>query len=600
MSSTILIEGYCNVRIPDLLQLLPITGEGSKEKEKRHERIRTRAHKRYSIPRTVKLANAKTQSQLQKRELETLPNQSKLKRRKVIIFDDRCRKHRRRAYLLSNTRSHEYIGGLNVSGSDIAKSNDNGVCTTTTNTKNRIAGIWLETHLWHAKRFHMGTLWGHVLPLMHNERCRRNRLGARAHNKRRSCNTRRIVAGCKTARTPPPGTPAPAAASLKQGQVDIEHMHTVSVSDMSFTQPIEITLKATRADEMNDLLQLLGHFIDIQTHNINNDSTPLMVGAVELECMCHRRDCFPQQALGPITLQFLPGSSARSLWIWTHPLFRSVLAKELNECVDSSGYKCLVTECMACPPVRLSLRGGISACRQVLKDIFAPPATDGTVTTADMNAHNNSFYSSLLESEGLGRVWAPNYCLPISIQDCRKLTSRGLSVTSRKTPRSVLSSCSRVGRSRLLTHMETFKSQVRGRVSTTRRPYLRWPLGSKKGMCCYEYLRSSLFSRAGREAVLANRIGDEIINAQKSRVNNNRFKVVGSYSGASGGVTPGGSKIKTDEWHSSPLVSSTKAAYTGVCAASASEPITYNDNIPLMVSGTPFIMYILLPFYCLF
>ena len=41
-------------------------------------------------------------------------------------------------------------------------------------TRRARAHVWLETHIWHAKRFHMGEQWGYKIPLYPNDK------GARA------------------------------------------------------------------------------------------------------------------------------------------------------------------------------------------------------------------------------------------------------------------------------------------------------------------------------------------------------------------------------------------------------------------------------------
>lgn len=657
MSSTILIEGYCNVRIPDLLQLLPITGEGSQQKEKRYERIRTRAHKKYAVPRSVKVANAKVATLQLKRDRDASTDQHQcassvstanpngIKRRKLVLFSERCRKHRRRGYLLAQQRSPGWHQNDKVAIS-------------------RIKPYWLETHLWQSKRFHMSKLWGYMLPLMHNERSRRARMGARAHNRRRACNTRRVVAGCRTCTnrtvTTTVAAEAPAMRTTDNSFINFDatnsrsatagvttetavsvtqtHSHTVSLSDISFIQPIEITVNTTSSStattntDDDGLLALLSHFVDVKTHQIDQDNAPLMLGALEVECMCHRRDSFPRQSLGPVTLQFIAPSVTSSLvsvplsvWIYAHPLFRDQLYQELCSCNIDNEYHCCIREYLARPPVRFSLRGGLSACRQVLKDVFVPSlstgrdgsGSDDKLGSSNSNNNrdkdnnkdsNNDFYRDLLDCEGLMRVWPTDYLLPVTIQDCRKWTSRGL----RTTAHTGSNTGRRIGKTRLSAHIESYKNRADPRNSTSsgiiisgnadvgndrvssqqqKQKRLLWPLEKRYGTYNSDYLRSPVFTSCASGTELP-RTGDNVIYEQKARLNEIKFQLQGSYNSSnynnntSANTTP---KAKPGEWHTPPvpvtLPPTEKKNDSDIAQRQGQRQVlSYDDHIPIIVS----------------
>jgi len=110
-----------------LCETLALLGEESRSLDNcfptRNHLRRTRSFRKRQLPRRLKLN----------------PTIHHLKRRR-ISFESRCRKHRRRAHIIFQHRS------LHHSNSETVEK-------------------WLETHIWHAKRMRMSSLWNFKLPL---------------------------------------------------------------------------------------------------------------------------------------------------------------------------------------------------------------------------------------------------------------------------------------------------------------------------------------------------------------------------------------------------------------------------------------------------
>jgi len=76
-----------------------------------------------------------------------MPSRHLLKKRR-IDFDKRCRKHRRRPSIIFSQRS--------------------------LHSENLDKNLWLETHVWHAKRMQMKNIWGFRLSTNNNGRGKRS------------------------------------------------------------------------------------------------------------------------------------------------------------------------------------------------------------------------------------------------------------------------------------------------------------------------------------------------------------------------------------------------------------------------------------------
>ncbi|CAL9705268.1 unnamed protein product [Knipowitschia caucasica] len=148
--------------------------------------------------------------------------------------------------------------------------------------------IWLETHIWHAKRFHMVKKWGYCL-------------GDRPTNKCYRPSYRAMSNHCL-------------------------------LQDISYYCCIELL------GEEDQLLAALAKLTC-------KDTGPSFAAAVCLSgrrqgsVVVYRAGQYPSQALGPVTFLWRPreqGSNQRQLWIWAHPTLKPELLTELQEVCDCS------------------------------------------------------------------------------------------------------------------------------------------------------------------------------------------------------------------------------------------------------------------------
>nr|XP_003219552.1 PREDICTED: LOW QUALITY PROTEIN: ribonucleases P/MRP protein subunit POP1 [Anolis carolinensis] len=145
--------------------------------------------------------------------------------------------------------------------------------------------IWLETHIWHAKRFHMVKKWGYCLGDRPTTKCYR---------------------ACYRAMT-----------------------NHCLLQDLSYYCCLELVGK-----EEELLTALLGM--------CNVDTGPTFAaisclpGKRQGSLTLYRIDKYPEEALGPVTFIWKPtnksddSSQSRQLWIWTHPAFKKDILEELK------------------------------------------------------------------------------------------------------------------------------------------------------------------------------------------------------------------------------------------------------------------------------
>ncbi|KAK7885993.1 hypothetical protein WMY93_025614 [Mugilogobius chulae] len=148
--------------------------------------------------------------------------------------------------------------------------------------------IWLETHIWHAKRFHMVKKWGYCLGERPTYKCYR------------------------------PCYRAMSSHCLLQ--------------DLSYYCCIELF------GEEDKLLPALAQLT-------SKDTGPSFAAAVCLSgrrqgsVVVYRAGQYPSQPLGPVTFLWRPrvqGLNQRQLWIWAHPTLKQDLLDELQKVCDCS------------------------------------------------------------------------------------------------------------------------------------------------------------------------------------------------------------------------------------------------------------------------
>ncbi|KFR13046.1 Ribonucleases P/MRP protein subunit POP1, partial [Opisthocomus hoazin] len=147
--------------------------------------------------------------------------------------------------------------------------------------------IWLETHIWHAKRFHMVKKWGYCLGDSPTEKSYR---------------------ACYRAMT----------------------KHCL-LQDLSYYCCLELTGKE------NELLKQLGRICSIDT-GLTFEEACCLSGRFEGSVNFYRADRYPEDMLGTVTFIWKPrdGSENRQLWIWMHPALKRDILRELKEIFQCS------------------------------------------------------------------------------------------------------------------------------------------------------------------------------------------------------------------------------------------------------------------------
>ncbi|XP_056188346.1 ribonucleases P/MRP protein subunit POP1 isoform X2 [Falco biarmicus] len=133
--------------------------------------------------------------------------------------------------------------------------------------------IWLETHIWHAKRFHMAKKWGYCLGNSPTEKSYR------------AC-YRAMAKHCL-------------------------------LQDLSYYCCLELTGKE------NELLKPLARICSIET-GLTFEEASCLSGRFEGSLNLYQADRYPEGMLGPVTFIWKPrdGSENRQLWIWVHPALK--------------------------------------------------------------------------------------------------------------------------------------------------------------------------------------------------------------------------------------------------------------------------------------
>ncbi|XP_056188345.1 ribonucleases P/MRP protein subunit POP1 isoform X1 [Falco biarmicus] len=141
--------------------------------------------------------------------------------------------------------------------------------------------IWLETHIWHAKRFHMAKKWGYCLGNSPTEKSYR------------AC-YRAMAKHCL-------------------------------LQDLSYYCCLELTGKE------NELLKPLARICSIET-GLTFEEASCLSGRFEGSLNLYQADRYPEGMLGPVTFIWKPrdGSENRQLWIWVHPALKQGILRELK------------------------------------------------------------------------------------------------------------------------------------------------------------------------------------------------------------------------------------------------------------------------------
>ncbi|NXX31048.1 POP1 protein, partial [Nicator chloris] len=141
--------------------------------------------------------------------------------------------------------------------------------------------IWLETHIWHAKRFHMVKKWGYCLG---------------------NSPTEKTYRACYRAMT----------------------KHCL-LQDLSYYCCLELKGKE------DELLKQLARICNIDT-GLTFQEACCLSGRFEGSLNLYRADRYPEDMLGPVTFIWKPrdGSENRQLWIWVHPALKQDILRELK------------------------------------------------------------------------------------------------------------------------------------------------------------------------------------------------------------------------------------------------------------------------------
>ena len=151
------------------------------------------------------------------------------------------------------------------------------------NRRQRIV-IWLETHIWHAKRFHMKRVWGHAIPETPTDKCWRQTFRA-------------LTRGCV--------------------MWDVSYLNLIQISG-----PKQIIL---------DKLNTLTH---IETGNV------FEFGPGEFQVTVYNPGFFPCGAVGRLRYFWRPpldGDDGDLLWLWCHPGYYQQISELLKDIFQLMG-----------------------------------------------------------------------------------------------------------------------------------------------------------------------------------------------------------------------------------------------------------------------
>ncbi|KAJ1193257.1 hypothetical protein NDU88_002558 [Pleurodeles waltl] len=155
--------------------------------------------------------------------------------------------------------------------------------------RRQLKNIWLETHIWHAKRFHMVKKWGYCL-------------GDRP--------TMKSYRACFRAMT----------------------THCL-LQDLSYYCCLELVGKE------EELLNSLAQLCSSET-GPTFAATQHLSGKREGSLVLYKKEKYPQEVIGPVTFIWKPkdipasSSECRQLWIWAHPALKQDVLGELQAVCD--------------------------------------------------------------------------------------------------------------------------------------------------------------------------------------------------------------------------------------------------------------------------
>ncbi|XP_045157725.2 ribonucleases P/MRP protein subunit POP1-like [Mercenaria mercenaria] len=171
-------------------------------------------------------------------------------------------------------------------------------------TRRQRKHVWLETHIWHAKRFHMVEKWGYKLPWKPTMKSER------------AC-YRAVSRHCL-------------------------------LQDLSFMSCIEIV------GGQDNILQGLAHVTNPQTGQ-TFAAVSCLAGTREGNTIMYESDKYPWNAIGPVSFMWNPSppirdksqneaANQRQLWIWCHPSIFDQIWKELLDCLNLKETKLIKKE----------------------------------------------------------------------------------------------------------------------------------------------------------------------------------------------------------------------------------------------------------------
>ncbi|KAM9626872.1 ribonucleases P/MRP protein subunit POP1 [Trichechus inunguis] len=168
--------------------------------------------------------------------------------------------------------------------------------------------MWLETHIWHAKRFHMVKKWGY---------CLGERPTVKSH---RAC-YRAMTNGCL-------------------------------LQDLSYYCCLELKGKE------EEILKALSQMCSIDT-GLTFAAVHCLSGKRQGSLMLYRANRYPREMLGPVTFIWKsernPGdaSESRQLWIWLHPTLKQDVLEEIKavcQCVEPNKSTVCTPDPLLTPP----------------------------------------------------------------------------------------------------------------------------------------------------------------------------------------------------------------------------------------------------------
>ncbi|CAF4066711.1 unnamed protein product [Rotaria magnacalcarata] len=169
---------------------------------------------------------------------------------------------------------------------------------------------WLKTHIWHAKRFHMNTLWNYRLP--------------------EKSNTKSI---------------RPTYKSLRERCL---------LHDMSYYGCIQLE------GSEEEILEKIKPLFPSANNNLTPRAKMYLAGQFEGQCLIYKPNT--EECLTPISFMWMPpNNQQRKLWLWCHPASYDFLARILISLFDTSSS--MSTEE---PPAKKQKNGGEQQQKQLL------------------------------------------------------------------------------------------------------------------------------------------------------------------------------------------------------------------------------------------